>query len=108
MSENTDLLLMFKSVAERVDKKSFENVTRESVITDLGAHPESGETIQVKTGRYGPYVTDGTVNATVPKGTDPEKVNLDQAVELLAKREEKLRSQGKDPRAKKKTQRKKK
>ena len=34
-----------------------------SVIADLGAHPESGETVQVKTGRYGPYVTDGTVNA---------------------------------------------
>jgi acyl carrier protein len=31
-----DLLSMFKTVAERVDKKSFENVTRESVITDLG------------------------------------------------------------------------
>jgi DNA topoisomerase-1 len=79
-----------------------------SVISDLGAHPESGENIQVKTGRYGPYVTDGTVNATVPKGTNPEKVDLDQAVELLAKREEKLRSQGKDPRAKKKSRRKKK
>ncbi len=36
MSENKDLLGMFKSVAERVDKKSFETVTRESVITDLG------------------------------------------------------------------------
>ena len=79
-----------------------------SVIADLGAHPESGETIQVKTGRYGPYVTDGTVNATIPKGTDPEKVGLEQAVELLAKREEKLRSQGKDPRAKKTTRRRKK
>jgi acyl carrier protein len=31
-----DLLHMFKTVAERVDKKSFEDVTRESVITDLG------------------------------------------------------------------------
>lgn len=31
-----DLLQMFKTVAERVDKKSFEEVTRDSVITDLG------------------------------------------------------------------------
>jgi len=76
--------------------------TTASVIADLGKHPSSGEAIQVKTGRYGPYVTDGTVNATVPKGTDPESVTLDRAVELLAAREEKLRSQGKDPRAKKK------
>jgi acyl carrier protein len=36
MTEQKDLLAMFKSVAERVDKKSFENVTRASVITDLG------------------------------------------------------------------------
>jgi DNA topoisomerase-1 len=79
-----------------------------SVISDLGTHPESGASIQVKTGRYGPYVTDGTVNATIPKGTDPENVDLEKAVELLAKREEKLRSQGKDPRKKKTTRRRKK
>lgn len=72
-----------------------------SVIADLGAHPASGQAIQVKTGRYGPYATDGTVNATIPKGTDPASVTLEQAVELLAKREEKLRAQGKDPRLKK-------
>ncbi len=77
-----------------------------STIAELGTHPDSGDPIQVKTGRYGPYVTDGTVNATVPKGTDPEKVDLDAALELLARREEKLRSQGKDPRAKKKPKKK--
>jgi acyl carrier protein len=36
MKDDKDLLAMFKVVAERVDKKSFEQVTRESVITDLG------------------------------------------------------------------------
>jgi len=36
MSENRDLLQMFKSVAARVDKREFPNVTRESVITELG------------------------------------------------------------------------
>jgi DNA topoisomerase-1 len=73
-----------------------------SVLSELGEHPSTGVQIQVKTGRYGPYVTDGTVNATVPKGTDPETVTLERAVELLEAREEKLRSQGKDPRAPKK------
>ena len=72
------------------------------MIKELGEHPESKVTIQVKTGRYGPYVTDGTVNATVPKAVDPESVTMEQAVELLAKREERMRAQGKDPRAKKK------
>jgi DNA topoisomerase-1 len=97
-----------EAVAKLKEPKKGRRSGAASVIADLGAHPESGENIQVKTGRYGPYVTDGTVNATVPKGTDPEKVDLDQAVEFIAKREQKLRSQGKDPRAKKKTRRKKK
>ncbi len=73
-----------------------------AVLKELGPHPESKEDLQVKTGRYGPYVTDGTVNATIPKGTDPESLTMEQAVELIAKREERMRAQGKDPRAKKK------
>lgn len=36
MSDTKDLLPLFKTVAERVDRRSFESVTRESVITDLG------------------------------------------------------------------------
>jgi DNA topoisomerase-1 len=83
--------------------------TSSSVLAELGPHPSNGDQVQVKTGRYGPYVTDGTVNATIPKGTDPEQVDLKRAVELLDAREEKTRSQGKDPRApKKRTTRKKK
>ena len=97
-----------EAVAKLKEPKKARGRGAAAVIADLGAHPESGDAIQVKTGRYGPYVTDGTVNATVPKGTDPEKVDLDQALELLAKREAKLRAQGKDPRAKKKTRSKKK
>ena len=97
-----------EAVAKLKEPKKGRRSGAAAVISDLGTHPTSGDTIQVKTGRYGPYVTDGTVNATVPKGSDPEKVDMDKAVELLAKREEKLRSQGKDPRAKKKTRRKKK
>ncbi len=76
--------------------------TSASVLKEIGPHPESNENLQVKTGRFGPYVTDGTVNATIPKGTDPETLTMDQAVELIAKREERMREQGKDPRAKKK------
>ena len=37
-------------------------------------------------GRFGPYVTDGTVNASVPRGVDIASVTLDQAVELLRER----------------------
>ena len=49
----------------------------------LGAHPVSGGEIKVMPGRFGPYVTDGTTNATIPKDVKPEDVTLAQAVELI-------------------------
>ena len=49
----------------------------------LGAHPTSGGEIKVMPGRYGPYVTDGTTNATIPKDIKPEDVSEAQAVELI-------------------------
>ena len=46
-----------------------------------------GEGIMLKTGRFGPYVTDGTTNASLPKGADPAKLTMEEAVELLKARE---------------------
>lgn len=71
-----------------------------AALAELGKHPVSDLPIQVKSGRYGPYVTDGEVNATIPKDKEPEEVTLEQAVELIAAREQKMRDEGKDPRAK--------
>jgi DNA topoisomerase I len=55
-------------------------------LKNLGKHPESGADVKILDGRYGPYVTDGTTNASVPKGTQVESVTMPTAVELLAAR----------------------
>jgi DNA topoisomerase-1 len=47
---------------------------------------ENGTTLKVLAGRYGPYVTDGTTNASIPKSTAPEQLTFAQATELLAAR----------------------
>jgi DNA topoisomerase-1 len=52
-------------------------------IATLGNHPTSGGEIKVMPGRYGPYVTDGTTNATIPRDTKPEDVTLEAAIELI-------------------------
>ena len=43
--------------------------------------------MRVLDGRFGPYVTDGTINATVPRGVQPEEIDLEQGIELLRERE---------------------
>jgi DNA topoisomerase I len=49
----------------------------------MGPHPKSQAPVRILDGRYGPYVTDGETNASLPKGTAPEAVTMEQAVELL-------------------------
>jgi len=52
----------------------------------LGTVPATGATVSLYEGRYGPYVSDGTTNASVPKGTPLEEVTLEQACQWLEER----------------------
>jgi DNA topoisomerase-1 len=71
-------------------------------IAVLGKHPASGGDIKVMAGRYGPYVTDGTTNATLPKAMEPSAVTLDDAVRLIDERAAKGPTKKKSGRRKKK------
>jgi DNA topoisomerase-1 len=55
-------------------------------LKELGEDPVTKRQVVVKTGRFGLYVTDGEVNATLRLGDTPESITLDRAGELLAER----------------------
>jgi DNA topoisomerase-1 len=55
-------------------------------LKELGNDPATGKPIVVKSGRFGPYVTDGETNASLRQGDDPEEITQERALELLAER----------------------
>ena len=67
-------------------KETTELLSRPTEGRSLGEHPETGRELLARDGRYGPYVTDGTTNASIPKGSSPEALTFEQAMELLEAR----------------------
>ena len=61
----------------------------------VGIDPSSGKEVQLKEGRFGPYVTDGETNASLRRADDPALISIDRAADLLAER------RAKDPTPKK-------
>ncbi|HVG80681.1 MAG TPA: topoisomerase C-terminal repeat-containing protein, partial [Methylomirabilota bacterium] len=57
-----------------------------TVLKELGEHPEQGGKVQVLSGRYGPYVKHGDVNATLPRNKEPAALTMEEAVQLIAER----------------------
>ena len=69
-----------------------------TVIRIVGNRPEGGAEVKLMDGRYGPYVTDGTVNASLPKSADPAALTIAEALELLNARAEAGPAKGRRPR----------
>lgn len=61
-------------------------------IKDLGSHPTEGKPIAVFEGRYGPYISYGRTNVSLPKDKDPKAITLDEAVSLIAEKQAKKKS----------------
>lgn len=66
-------------IAENAKKKGVE------ALRVIGEHPDGGE-IAAFSGKYGPYVKHGKINATIPKDIEVDAMTIEQAVELLAKK----------------------
>ncbi|RUW45259.1 MULTISPECIES: type I DNA topoisomerase [unclassified Mesorhizobium] len=77
-------------IAEKQSKgKGGRNGGTPAALKELGDHPDGGGKIVVRDGKYGPYVNFGKVNATLPKGKDPQSVTVEDALALIAEKEAK-------------------
>jgi len=55
-----------------------------TVLRALGDHPDDKTSVEICSGRYGPYVRHGKINATLPRDVTPDSITLEQALELIA------------------------
>ena len=70
------------TVEKAVELLANKNKTSSEIKT-LGDHPKTGESLVVKSGRYGPYISDGKVNASLKGDVDPENITLEEATTLI-------------------------
>ena len=63
---------------------------RSSTLKALGTDPTSGKEVTLRSGRFGPYVTDGEVNASLRKGDNPETITIERAADLLQARRDRI------------------
>lgn len=75
--------------------------TPAAALKELGEHPSEGGAVQVMSGRYGPYVKWAKINATLPRDVEPESVDMDMAVQLIAEKAAKGGKTKRAPRKKK-------
>jgi len=75
-----------EALAIYAQPKTFGRRTASSALAEYGPDPVSGKVIKLKDGRFGPYVTDGETNATIPRGEDLASIDHDRAVALLQAR----------------------
>ncbi len=80
--EDDVLSVALPRALDLITKKEFKN----KPLRVLGEHPETGEDVELRDGRYGPYVKHQKTNASLTT-QEPDTVTLDEALGLLAERE---------------------
>lgn len=61
---------------------------RAAPLKELGKHPSLKEEIQILTGKYGPYIKCGKVNVSIPQDKKPADITLEEALKLIASKQE--------------------
>ena len=82
-SEDQLLTITLDEALERFKQPKYGGRKAASALKEFDNDPVSGKPIKVKDGRFGPYVTDGTTNATIPRGDSVEEMTFERAAELL-------------------------
>ena len=90
---------LFTLTLEEAEKLLAQPKTRgrqraQTLLKELGPDPVTGKDVNLKDGRFGPYVTDGETNASIRKTDTVEAMTIDRAAELLAERREKVAAGG--------------
>lgn len=83
LKEDSVLTVGLERAVELLSQKEHRN----KPLRVIGKHPETGDPIEVRDGRYGPYVKHGKTNASLQGPQDPETVTMEEALELLNARE---------------------
>lgn len=76
------------------ERKGRRTAGRSEPLKEVGKHPATDKDLRVLSGRYGPYVTDGEINASLPRDCAPEDVTIEQAVALLQARADRIATGG--------------
>jgi len=83
-SEDAIFEIDLAGAQELFAQPKYGNRRASAALKEFDADPASGKPIKVKDGRFGPYVTDGETNATIPRGDSVEDITFERAAELLA------------------------
>lgn len=85
-SEELIFEIDLEGALQRFSEPKYGGRRQSQALKTLGEDPVSGKQITVKNGRFGPYVTDGETNVTVPRGIDPESIDQETAERMIAEK----------------------